>query len=120
MKFLLDANLPRSSAALLKKHGHETLDVRDVLPNGIDDATIAAYAQSHQLILLTRDFDFADIRNYPPEKFSGLVVLQMPDDATATQVNKILESFAGNPQLLERLAGKLAIVETWRVRFRPA
>jgi hypothetical protein len=44
----------------------------------------------------------------------------MSDDATATQVNKVLESFAGNSQLLGRLPGKLAIVEAWRVRFRPA
>jgi predicted nuclease of predicted toxin-antitoxin system len=120
MRFRLDANLPRSSAALLQKLGHEILDVRDVLPKGIDDAAIAAHAQTHQLILITRDFDSADIRNYPPEKFAGLVVLEMPDDATATQINKVLESFAGNKQLLERLPSRLAIVESWRVRFRPA
>ena len=120
MKFLLDANLPRSSAALLQKLGHETQDVRDILPNGIDDATIAACAQSHQLILVTRDFDFADIRNYPPANYSGLVVLQLPDDTTAMKVNQTLESFARNEPLLARLSGKLAIVESWRIRFRPA
>jgi hypothetical protein len=71
------------------------------------------------LILLTRDFDFADIRNYPPENYFGLIVLQLPDDATAKQVNQTLESFLRNAQFLEKISGRLAIVEFWRVRFRP-
>jgi predicted nuclease of predicted toxin-antitoxin system len=120
MKFLLDANLPRSSAKILRELGHEVEDVRDVLPGGADDATVAAHAQAHQLVLMTRDFDFADIRNYPPANYSGVVVLELPDDATATQVNKTLESFVRNPDWLGRLIGRLAIVESWRVRFRPA
>jgi predicted nuclease of predicted toxin-antitoxin system len=120
MKFLLDENLPRSSASLLRNLACEALEVRDVLPVGVDDATVAAYAQSHHLVLVTRDFDFADIRNYPPANYPGLVVLQLPDDATAKQVNQTLESFVCNKPLLGRLSGRLAIVESWRVRFRPA
>jgi predicted nuclease of predicted toxin-antitoxin system len=120
MKFLLDANLPRSAAKLLRQFGHEVQDARNLFSDGTDDQTIAAFAKINQLILLTRDFDFADIRNYPPENYSGLVVLQLPDDATATQVNQTLESFLSKPQFLEKLSGRLAIVEFWRVRFRPA
>ena len=39
MRFLLDANMPRSAASLLRELSHEVEDVRDVLPNGADDAT---------------------------------------------------------------------------------
>jgi predicted nuclease of predicted toxin-antitoxin system len=120
MKFLLDANMPRSAASLLRGLGHEVEDVRDVLPNGADDATVAAHAQTRELILITRDFDFADIRNYPPNNYAGIIVLELPDDAIASQVNQALQSFVGKPELLSRLTGRLAIVETWRVRFRPA
>jgi predicted nuclease of predicted toxin-antitoxin system len=120
MKFLLDANLPRSTAGLLKNLGHEVHDVLDVLPGGADDDSVAAHARTHQLTLITRDFDFADIRNYPPADYSGLVVLELPDDATAAQINQTLQNFAGNTDLLARLPGRLAIVESWRVRFRPA
>lgn len=119
MKFLLDANMPRSAAMLLRELGHEVEDVREVLPNGADDATVAAHAQARQLILVTRDFDFADIRNYPPQDYAGLIVLELPDDAIAAQVNQTLRSFVAKPELLVRLAGRLAIVESWRVRFRP-
>jgi predicted nuclease of predicted toxin-antitoxin system len=117
MKFLLDANMPRSAASLLREFGHEVEDVRDVLPNGTDDATVAADAR--QLILITRDFDFADIRNYPPDNYAGIIVLELPDDAIAAQVNQALQSFVSQPELLARLTGRLAIVESWRVRFRP-
>jgi predicted nuclease of predicted toxin-antitoxin system len=119
MKFLLDANMPRSAASVLRGLGHEVEDVRDVLPNGAADATVAAHARARQLILITRDFDFADIRNYPPQNFAGIIVLELPDDAIAAQVNQTLNSFVSKPELLARLAGRLAIVESWRVRFRP-
>lgn len=45
MNFLLDANMPRSSAALLRSLGHDLEDVRDVLPNGAEDSRVAAHAQ---------------------------------------------------------------------------
>lgn len=119
MKFLLDANLPRSAASVLRDLGHEVEEARDVLPGGTDDATIAARAKAGNWVLITRDFDFSDIRNYPPQNYAGIVVLDLPDDAIAAQVNQVLKSFAGKPELLSRLAGRLAIVEAWRVRFRP-
>ena len=119
MKFLLDANMPRSATRVLREMGHEVEDVRDVLSPGADDAMVAAHAQARQLVLVTRDFDFADIRNYPPKNYSGVIVLELPDDAIAAQVNQALQSFVGRPELLARLAGRLAIVELWRVRFRP-
>ena len=88
MKFLLDANMPRSAASLLRELGHEVEDVRDVLPNGADDATVAAHVQARQIVLITRDFDFADIRNYPPNKYSGIIVLDLPDDSIACKSTK--------------------------------
>ena len=119
MKFLLDANMPRSAARVLCDHGHEVEDVRDVLPNGADDAKVADYAQAGQFTLITRDFDFADIRNYPPQVYAGIIVLELPDDALAVQVNQTLKSFVSQSELLAKLKGRLAIVESWRVRFRP-
>jgi len=119
MKFLLDANLPRSAADWLRNQGHLVEDVRQVLPEGAEDALVARYAQTHRLVLITRDFDFADIRNYPPQQYGGIIVLELPDDAVASQVVLTLQNFVSQPTLLVRLAGRLAIVSPWRVRFRP-
>jgi predicted nuclease of predicted toxin-antitoxin system len=119
MKFLLDANMPRSAADVARALGHEVEDVRDVLPMGAEDSAVAAYAAEHGHILVTRDFDFADIRNYSPQAYAGIVVLQLADDASAAMVVRCFESFIENPDLLARLPRRLAIVETWRARFRP-
>lgn len=48
------------------------------------------------------------------------MVLKLPDDAPAAQVVKLLETFLRREDWLARLTGRLAIVESWRVRFRPA
>jgi predicted nuclease of predicted toxin-antitoxin system len=70
MHFLIDASLPRSAALVLRQLGYEATDVRDVGMRAAPDSTIAEYAKRHRLALVTRDFDFADIRNYPPGALS--------------------------------------------------
>jgi predicted nuclease of predicted toxin-antitoxin system len=120
VRFLMDANLPRSAAALLQQMGHDVVDVRDIGLRSAADDVVAGHARHNRQALVTRDIDFADIRNYPPADCAGIVVLRLPDDATAPQVMKLLEAFVGREDWLARLSGRLAIVEAWRVRFRPA
>ena len=120
MRFLVDANVPRSATLLLRQMGHEAVDVRDIGMRGAPDSTIAEYARNTRQILITRDFDFSDIRNYPPGDYAGIVVLKLPDDTTATRLVEVLEIFVLREDWLARLTGRLAIVEGWRVRFRPA
>ena len=52
--------------------------------------------------------------------YSGIVVLDLPNHATAAQVVKTLEMFARAKDWLDLLCGRLAIVEASRVRLRPA
>ena len=118
MRFLIDEDLPRSLRDLLRQYGHEAIDVRDIALRGAKDSQIASYAQSEKLCLVTGDFDFSDIRNYPPDKYAGLVVLSIPRDATASFILNLFESFLQQDKLVSRLPGKLAIVERGRVRFR--
>jgi len=61
--FLIDASMPRSTAPLIRSRGHDATDVRDIGMGGAVDQDIAAYAQAQHLAILSRDFDFADIRN---------------------------------------------------------
>ena len=119
MRFLVDASMPLSAALLLRQLNHDVEDVRDIGMRSAADDLIAAHAKRNQQVLLTRDFDFADIRNYPPADYAGIMVLQMPDDATAVQVVALLEKFVRQENWLGKIKGRLAIVELWRVRFRP-
>jgi predicted nuclease of predicted toxin-antitoxin system len=120
MQFLIDADLPRPNADLVRGLGHDATDVRDIGLGAAPDSRIAAYAQSHGLCLLTGDFDFADIRDYPPEEYAGLVVFVLPDNANRDKILHLVKVFFQEESVLERLPGRLAIAEPGRVRLRPA
>jgi len=117
--FLIDANLPRSVVTLLLSLGHDVEFARDIGLADAPDQDIAARARVTGAALLTRDLDFADIRQYPPDEYQGLVVLRLPDDATAPAIVAVVERFVREPTFLAGLSGRLAIVEADRVRFRP-
>jgi hypothetical protein len=70
------------------------------------------------MCLITGDFDFADVRNYPPRQYAGLVVLSVPRGATADFILNLLQDFLKEDTLIPTLSGKLAIVEPGRIRIR--
>jgi len=118
MRFLIDADLPRPTAGMLRDLAHEAVDVRDIGLGPAPDEVIARYAQDHGLCILTGDFGFADVRNYPPEQYAGIVVFQLPPDATRQVILNQIRSFAERAEILDRLSGRLAIVEPSRFRLR--
>jgi predicted nuclease of predicted toxin-antitoxin system len=118
MRFLVDADLPRSVVQLLTSYGHTAVDVRDIGFGDAKDSLIAAHAQTEGYCFITGDFHFADVRNYPPREYSGLVVLNLPGTATASYILHLLETFLMKKELVSRMARKLAIVEPGRVRIR--
>jgi predicted nuclease of predicted toxin-antitoxin system len=119
VRFLIDANLPRSLAELVSKLGHEARFAHDIGLGTAPDKEIAAYAQKTGAAILTRDLDFADVRQYPPEHYSGIVVLRVPDDAIAPYIVEVAGRFVRQQHFISQLSGRLAIVERDRVRFRP-
>ena len=118
MRFLIDADLPRSTAALLKQYDHEATDVRDIGLGGAKDKQIATYARSQGLCLITGDADFSNVRNYPPKQYSGIVVLRLPKISTASFILNLLEVFLKQEHIVTQIIGKLVIVEPGRVRIR--
>ena len=120
MRFLIDADLPRSTKALLEENGHQAIDVRDIGLRYAKDPMVARYALDQLACLITGDFGFADVRNYPPEIYRGIVVLELPRDATANFILGLIGNFLQQPAILARLPGRLAIVKAGRIRLRPA
>ncbi|MEW5767070.1 MAG: DUF5615 family PIN-like protein [bacterium] len=118
MRFLIDEDLPRSTGDLLRSYGHEAIDVGDIGLRGAKDSEIASYSQHEKLCLITGDFDFSDIRNYPPSQYAGLIVLSIPRNASAHFIINLLEGFLAQDKLVSQLFGKLAIVEPSRIRIR--
>ena len=118
MRFLVDADLPRAVAALLQSLGHDAVDVRDVGMGAARDEEVAAYARKQQRCLLTGDFGFADIRDYPPKDYAGMAVLVLPESATRASILRLVSTFAAQHEVLESLPGKLAIIDAGRIRLR--
>lgn len=119
MHFLIDASMPRSTAPLVQSRGHQATDVRDIGLGCAPDQDIAAHAQARQFAIMSRDFDFADIREYPPDQYAGIVVIDLPSTATAPTILKLVDDFLQQTQTLSNLPGRLAILEPGRTRVRP-
>ncbi|MBI3536456.1 MAG: DUF5615 family PIN-like protein [Chloroflexi bacterium] len=49
MQFRIDADLPRSSANVIRRYGYEATDVRDIGLRHAKDEEIARYAKQNQL-----------------------------------------------------------------------
>ena len=86
MRFLVDANMPRSTLALLAALGHVGEHTRDIGLGHAPDRQIAAHARSTGAAILTRWRGFCQHPQLPPHEFQGLVVMRMPDDAVAQTV----------------------------------
>src|ERR1700719_2822988 len=110
MRFLIDANLPRTVIAVVRSLGHHAEFARDIGLGSATDDQIAKHALHYRAALLTRDLDFADIRRYPPDQYSGIVVLRLPDTAVAEEIAAVLKRFLSEPGFIASLAGRLASV----------
>jgi predicted nuclease of predicted toxin-antitoxin system len=119
MRFLVDANLPRSTLAAFARSGHQASHVNDVGLKDARDELIAQRARETQAAIVTRDLDFSDIRTYPPADYAGIVVMRVSDDTVATEIVQILERFLTRVEIVDQLPGHLAIVEAHQFRFRP-
>lgn len=117
LKFLVDEDLPRSTAHLLRKMGFVTLDVRDCGLRGKSDEEIFEYAQNENAIILTGDRGIGSILRFPPGTYNGIVVAHFPNELPIsklnTQIKKVLEQLTEDD-----LWGNLVIIEPTKVRIR--
>ncbi len=118
MRFLLDANMPRAAAGAVATRGHDCIHVRDTSLASASDAEIAAFAREHGLVITTRDWGFADIRIYPPADYAGIIVLCLPDTATASLIADVFGAVLDNVEVMRSLPGSLVIAEAGRIRLR--
>jgi hypothetical protein len=118
MKFLVDEDLPRSTAAIIREFGHEAIDVRDIHLRGKPDQEIAAFAKANGFCVITADGDYANILQYPPHEYKGLVVLDLPHGALLPTILGLIREFLGQSQIVGSMSGKLVIVSFGRIRIR--
>src|SRR3990172_2014044 len=109
--------MPRSTARALRQAGYTALDVRDIGLRGHSDADVFAYAQAHNLVLVTADKGFSNVLAYAPGTHAGLIVVRVPNELPTQRVNEeLLRALSGLQG--ETLQGLLGIVEVGRTRIR--
>ncbi len=116
MRIKLDENMPGSASRILAAAGHEVDTVHDEGLAGRDDENLFAVVRQDLRVLITLDRDFSDIRNYPPAKSPGVIVLR-PRDQQIETVNTLVSRLAWVLQT-EDPANALWIVSDERIRIR--
>lgn len=119
VRFFVDQCVPRSVSEALRGAGYQTEILREHLPADAVDAGVIAYAQTIDAILVTLNGDFADIINYPPSKFGGIVALQVKNHPeTLPAIVMRLLTYLSEHTEREHFKGKLFLVETHRIRIK--
>jgi predicted nuclease of predicted toxin-antitoxin system len=115
MRFKLDENADPRWRIPLEEAGHSVSTVADEDLRGSPDSVIAQTCKSLGLCLITADLGFAQILEYPPDRYPGIIVLRHPSP-----------TLAGMTQLIRQITtavktrspeGHLWIVEPERIRI---
>jgi predicted nuclease of predicted toxin-antitoxin system len=115
LRFLIDADMPRSSAHALRSLGYDVEDVRDVALGAAKDIEIIEYALTNRRIIVTRDTDFSESLRYP--RHPGAIILRLPHTYTSKQINERLLSFMTS--ITENdLINAIVVVQLSRYRVR--
>lgn len=118
VQFLLDADLSPRLATTIGEYGHEAIHVDALLPPRTPDHLVAEIALQIGRCLITGDFDFADLREFEPRDYLGIVVLTLPRNAGSAYIEALLRELLDRLPTLGDLRGKLLIIEPGRIRIR--
>jgi predicted nuclease of predicted toxin-antitoxin system len=61
--------------------GHDAKTVNDQQLKGATDPALIKVCNAEDRVLVTLDTDFSDIRAYPPEEYSGIIILRVANQA---------------------------------------
>lgn len=119
LRFFLDQCVPYSVMEPLQNAGYEVELVKDHIPIDSPDPIVIAQAQALDAILLTLNGDFADIINYPPANYRGIIALQLKNSPKALPAIMMrLLSYLNEHSESEHYHGKLFLIEPHRIRIR--
>jgi predicted nuclease of predicted toxin-antitoxin system len=113
---LLDHCTPRRYLRLLQLWGYTADITINHIRQDATDSDVIALAQALDAVLLTVDLDFANILDYPPEYYGGIIVLRYQANEE-TMVDKALRQ-ALDTLYREGLRGVLVIVSAGKYRIR--
>ncbi len=114
MRFLIDADLPRTLKNTFEKHSHEAILVRDLFGEA-SDSKIFDYAKKNKAIIVTKDLGFG--QRFSEEVNNGLILARLPYRFTTDKINEIFDRFLNDVEE-KSLVAAITVVELGRYRIR--
>jgi predicted nuclease of predicted toxin-antitoxin system len=90
MIFFLDENIPKTAGNYLLSLGHQVLDIRNTVDEGIPDTKIFKLAQNNQAIFLTTDKDFFHTIPHIFESHHGVIVIALRQPNRNAIIEKLI------------------------------
>jgi predicted nuclease of predicted toxin-antitoxin system len=116
-KFVIDADMARSTGRILEERGYDVKDVRDYGLRKAKDEEIYEFAQREQSVVLTGDRGFGNIIRFPLGEHFGIVVANFPNEMPTAKINQhLIESLEELSE--EDFRGNVVIIEPGKIRIR--
>lgn len=116
MSILLDNCVPRRYLRLLREWGYDAHWSGETLAEDADDKDVIALAVQQDAAVLTVDMDFANILEYPPTNYGGIIVMRYQAEEEA-DVDAALKTTLAD-LYRDELRQSLVIVSPGRYRIR--
>ncbi len=119
LRLFADQCIPTIVIESLCSAGYEVMSLKDFLPIESVDSVVISKAQELDAILITLDGDFANILDYPPIDYQGIIALQIRNhpEILLQIVSRLKDYLSANPDMVH-YQGKLFLVEAHRIRIR--
>ncbi len=116
IRFLLDQNLRVQTKEFLRKLGYDAVDKRNLGLEQATDQEIMDVASQQDRIVITYNSDFADIREFPPGDYPGVIRLRIhpqTDEMLYPRLEELLRRVGA-----EKLRGALVVLDNVKARLR--
>jgi predicted nuclease of predicted toxin-antitoxin system len=102
----------------LRNSGNEVFILKDHIPVDSPDSLVLRQAQKLDSILISLNGDFSDILTYPPQRYKGIIALQIRNhpEVIPHLMERLVKFLSAHPRM-EDYRGKLILVEVHRIRI---
>ena len=114
MKFIIDADSPRSLVRILNQLGHHAVHVRDLMGSASDDE-IFKYANANHCIIVTRDLGFAEM--FLRDRGYGLILIRLPYYFIVDKITKVFDKFM-KESISKNFINSITVLELGRYRYK--
>ncbi len=119
LRFFADHCVSNYIIQALGDRGCDVFRLKDHIPRNSPDARVIEKAQQLDAILFSLNGDFAEIVDYSPSDYKGIIALQVKNhpEIIPRMMERLFDYLSVHPHM-KHYEGKLFVVEAHRIRIR--